>query len=233
MPLIRPRKDECAPIFATLIDAAQGARPRGALAACLCRADPRGERLVIAGVKPKRDVSQTTAGIRSVERALQSLGAAAAERWRWGAALVWRGGGARRLAAEGRQGRVEPPASIPDWLRQPAPIEARPPRPLAPSQIAEDRDAAPPPSAEMREAARRGTLLHACSSGCPGSQPIERHALALRWLERSAGVERAGERAEIADAACSIIADPALRRSVRRRIARPKRRSPRPCPTAG
>jgi ATP-dependent helicase/nuclease subunit A len=80
---------------------------------------------------------------------------------------------------------------------------------LAPSQIAEDRDAAPPPSPEMRQAARRGTLLHSLFERLPGVAPADRHSIALRWLER-AGVETQSSRLEIADAACSIIADPAF-----------------------
>jgi ATP-dependent helicase/nuclease subunit A len=77
---------------------------------------------------------------------------------------------------------------------------------LAPSQIAEDRDAAPPPGPEMREAARRGTLLHSLFERLPGVAADDRRSLALRWLER-AGVEEQARR-EIADAACSLIEDP-------------------------
>ena len=97
--------------------------------------------------------------------------------------------------------------AVPAWLRRPAPQESRPPRPLAPSQIVEDRDSSPPPSPEMREAARRGTLLHALFERLPGVGIEERRELALKWLER-AGI---GEEAihEIASAACSVIADPA------------------------
>ena len=60
----------------------------------------------------------------------------------------------------------------------------------------------------MREAARRGTLLHALFERLPEVADAERHGLALKWLER-AGVEE-GARQEIASAACSVIADPAF-----------------------
>jgi ATP-dependent helicase/nuclease subunit A len=85
-------------------------------------------------------------------------------------------------------------------------VEARPPRPLAPSQIAEDRDAAPPPSPELRAAARRGNLLHSLFERLPGVAPADRRSLALRWLER-AGVDEIS-RSEIAGSACSVIGDP-------------------------
>src|SRR5207253_900238 len=49
---------------------------------------------------------------------------------------------------------------VPEWARQPAPPEARPPRPLAPSAIAVDDESAAPPSEAMRAAALRGTWIH-------------------------------------------------------------------------
>ena len=64
----------------------------------------------------------------------------------------------------------------------------------------------PPPGPAMREAARRGTLLHTLFERLPGSDPATRHALALRWLER-AGVDPAAA-LEIAGAASAIIDDP-------------------------
>jgi ATP-dependent helicase/nuclease subunit A len=85
------------------------------------------------------------------------------------------------------------PLAIPEFLRKPAPIEARPPRPLAPSQIVEDSDVAPPPSPEMREAARRGSLLHSLFERLPGVDPSERMLLAIKWLQR-AGVKGSAQR---------------------------------------
>jgi ATP-dependent helicase/nuclease subunit A len=136
---------------------------------------------------------------------MQSLGAAPIEVEGWGSALVWEGEGRALLPRKAAKPALEPIA-IPDVLRRSAPIEARPPRPLAPSQIAEDRDAAPPPSPELRAAARRGTLLHSLFERLPGVDPPDRHSLALRWLERARVGE--AERVEIADAACGLIGDP-------------------------
>ncbi len=123
--------------------------------------------------------------------------------------LLWCGRRRNSAPAVTKSGKSPlEPIVVPDCLRQQAPPEARPPRPLAPSQIAEDRDSEPPPSPEMREAALRGTLLHALFERLPGVLATERHSLALRWLER-AGVEDKARR-EIAAAACSLIADPAF-----------------------
>jgi ATP-dependent helicase/nuclease subunit A len=74
--------------------------------------------------------------------------------------------------------------------------------------MVEDRDTAPPPTPQLREAARRGTLLHSLFERLPGVGATERLPLALKWLERM-GVEE-GSRLEIAEAACSLIADSAF-----------------------
>jgi ATP-dependent helicase/nuclease subunit A len=204
LPMIRPRKDECAPIFRALIDASKAADQEEHWRLAYVGLTRAAERLVIAGVKPKRDVPQTS-WHAAAGRAMQSLGAAEVELDGWGSALVWAAEGTTKAAARIGKPPLEPPA-LPDWVRQLAPPEARPPRPLAPSQIAEDHDVAPPPSPEMREAARRGTLLHSLFERLPGVEPSARLHLALRWLERI-GVEE-GARSEIAQAACSVIADP-------------------------
>ena len=90
---------------------------------------------------------------------------------------------------------------------EPAPPEARPPRPLAPSALAEDKEAAPPPSAAMKAAAERGTLIHALLERLPPVAAEQRHGAAVRWLEHSAGITGASERQEIADLVCRIITD--------------------------
>lgn len=206
IPMIRPRKDECAPVFRALIDGAKDADREEHWRLAYVGLTRAAERLVIAGVKPKREVSQDSWHTRST-RAMQELGAAAVEVEGWGSALVWEGEG-KALAPRKPLKPLLRPIAIPEILRQPAPVEARPPRPLAPSQIAEDRDAAPPPSAAMRAAARRGTLLHSLFERLPGVAPAERRSLALRWLERAGEDEDA--RVEIAEAACQIISDPGL-----------------------
>jgi len=207
IPIVRPRKDECAPIFRTLIDASKAADQEEHWRLAYVGLTRAAERLVIAGIKPKRDVVQAS-WHSAAARALQTLGAAPAEIEGWGAGLIWEGQGAAPISRKAGKPLLSPIA-LPDWIRQPAPVESRPPRPLAPSQIAEDRDAAPPPSPEMREAARRGTLLHSLFERLPGVAPANRQSIALRWLER-AGVEAESSRLEIAGAACSIIADPAF-----------------------
>ena len=206
IPVVRPRKEECAPIFRAILDAAKEADREEHWRLAYVGLTRAAERLVIAGVKPKRDVPRQS-WHAAAARAMQSLGAAPAEIEGWGPALVWEGSGTGPSKVKAGKAPLEPIA-VPDWLRHPAPVEARPPRPLAPSQIVEDRDVAPPPSPELREAARRGTLLHGLFERLPSVAEADRMTLALRWLER-AGVGADAAR-EIANAACSLIADPAF-----------------------
>lgn len=100
-------------------------------------------------------------------------------------------------------------AVLPEWLHAAAPVEARPPRPLAPSSLGPDNVPDPPPGPEMRRAAERGRRLHALFERLPDVASAERRDAALRWLEHGAGLADPGERSAIADAALAIIDDPA------------------------
>jgi ATP-dependent helicase/nuclease subunit A len=69
-----------------------------------------------------------------------------------------------------------------DWWRRPAPVEARPPRPLAPSALGPaDTLADPPPDAARLAAARRGTALHRLFEVVPGLAATVRADVARRW----------------------------------------------------
>ncbi|HET9398634.1 MAG TPA: double-strand break repair helicase AddA [Sphingomicrobium sp.] len=206
VPLIRPRKDECAPVFQILADAARDSDRQEHWRLAYVGLTRAAERLVVAGAKPKRAVAAGS-WHAATERAMRSLGAVTSETEIWGPALVWQAGHPPQVKGKGGKSELSPIA-IPDWLYQAAPVESRPPRPLAPSQIVEDRDAAPPPPPDMREAARRGTLLHSLFERLPGVTEADRGHLALKWLERMGVADNA--RQEIADAACSLIADPAF-----------------------
>src|SRR5260221_10233435 len=97
---------------------------------------------------------------------------------------------------------------VPDWAKRPAPPEARPPRPLAPSAIAADDEAAPPPSEAMRAAALRGTWIHQLLERLPTVESSARPPAADRWLARAAGVGDPAVRAEIVTQVCAILSDP-------------------------
>jgi ATP-dependent helicase/nuclease subunit A len=104
--------------------------------------------------------------------------------------------------------KAEPPTiAVPDWAKQVAPPEARPPRPLAPSAITVDDESAPPPSEAMRAAALRGTWIHQLLERLPAVEASARPAAADRWLESSAGVTDPSVRADIVAQVCGILSD--------------------------
>ncbi len=75
-----------------------------------------------------------------------------------------------------------PSAELPAWLFAPAPPEARPPRPLAPSQLDDADIGDRPASAVLRNAAERGKLIHGLIERVDGAHPESFEANARRWL---------------------------------------------------
>ena len=211
VPVIRPRKAERVTPFAELI-AAEEAREIEEhwrlLYVALTRAS---ERLVVAGLEPRtRDGARPeNCWHTRVERALLALGAEDLEDSDWGRVLRYRGAVPQGAVRPKPAPPDLPGPAVPDWATTAAPAEARPPRPLAPSAIAEDREAAPPPTAAQRDAARRGTLIHQLLERLADVASADRHATALRWLERSAGAADAAARQEIADTVCEVLSHPA------------------------
>jgi ATP-dependent helicase/nuclease subunit A len=211
-PLLRPKKEERGPPFEDRILAEEKRDLEEhwrLLYVALTRA---ADRLIVGGVapKPKKDGSEArpvNCWHVAVERAMESLGATQADYPKWGIGLVYGAPGASKPRR--KTPKVARPASaIPSWTSKPAPPEARPPRPLAPSSIAVDDDSAPPPSEAMRAAALRGTWIHQLLERLPTVEPAQRAAAADRWLERSAGVSEAAARTAIVEQVCGIIADP-------------------------
>ncbi|WP_033921252.1 double-strand break repair helicase AddA [Sphingomonas sp. 37zxx] len=99
---------------------------------------------------------------------------------------------------------AEASPALPDWARRPAPQEARPPRPLAPSAIGDDSVADPPPTPAMRAAAERGRLLHGLFERLPGVAAEARRSAGERWLARAG----ADDAASLVDAALAVIEHP-------------------------
>ncbi|MGK6320421.1 double-strand break repair helicase AddA [Sphingomonas sp. DT-204] len=208
LPIFRPRKEERpgSPLEPVLdrVDADELAEHWRLFYVAATRAE---EQLVVAGALSPRRKGQAPANswYAATARALDALGVAEAAGER-----VFDGIepqppiGDRGAAAES----VEVVAALPAWTRRPAPEEARPPRPLAPSAIGDDVVADPPPTSATRAAAERGRLLHALFERLPAVAPGGRAAAAERWLLRSGGVEDGAVRTEIARAALAVIDDP-------------------------
>jgi ATP-dependent helicase/nuclease subunit A len=205
VPVIRPRKaEQCSP-FAEVIARGEELDLQEHWRLLYVGMTRAIDRLVVAGLD-KGERVENCWHIR-VERALQSLGADLSDDQRWGTVLTYRD----KIAAVPAKAKVAQPAvpapGIPEWARSPAPPEARPPRPLAPSALAEDREAAPPPSPELKAAAERGTIIHALLERLPAVAPDERERAALQWLEGQAGIADERAREEIARTVCNLISD--------------------------
>ncbi|MEO5774270.1 MAG: double-strand break repair helicase AddA [Sphingomicrobium sp.] len=204
-PLLRPRKAERISPFAEIMDTDEERDLQEHWRLLYVGMTRAIERLVVAGLQPNGERVENCWHMR-VERALQSLGVRPEPDERWGEVLRYRGSVSQRPVQPKALPRGLDPIATPDWARRPAPVESRPPRPLAPSAMGEDNEAAAPPSEQMREAARRGTLIHRLFERLPDVETSNRREAAFRWLERQAGVSGATAEAIVAQV-CEILGD--------------------------
>lgn len=209
LPVFAPRKEERAGAIATALEAQQ-ARERAEhwrlFYVAMTRAE---ERLVLAGAlgRGKAEAPQDSWWNRAAA-AMESLG---------GTGTVEGGGSATLFIGRNPDPAVKPAkgvasaageaVTLPPWLRTAAPLEARPPRPLAPSALGTDDVARPPPTPDARGAAERGSALHALFERLPALPVDRRRGAALAWLERQ-GFDT-GDRVAIAERALAVIDDPA------------------------
>ncbi|HEX8223083.1 MAG TPA: double-strand break repair helicase AddA [Allosphingosinicella sp.] len=208
IPIFRPRRDELAePIASQLAALDQSEREEHwrLLYVALTRAE---ERLYIGGALGPADRKGPPASSwwTALDAALAGLGAEWDDDPHWGRSRRFGDPETFTKASARRAGR-DP--VLPDWLARPAPAEARPPRPLAPSALGDDDVADPPPSPALRSAAHRGRLLHQLFERLPDVPTEERAARADRWLLRSAGVEDEALRRTLVEDSCRLIGDPA------------------------
>ena len=209
VPVFRPRKAELTgslQVAADEADAKDMEEHWRLLYVALTRAE---EWLVIGGaLGPKaKGVAPENSWHSAVERAMATLDVTAEEN----GVLHWLGRSPMpAIEPQMRAAKVaEPTTPLPLWLTAPAPAEARPPRPLAPSSLGEDDEINPPPGPGMQRAAEQGRWLHALFERLPDIAPDVRRDAALRWLEHGAGVTDAEERESLADRALAVIDDPA------------------------
>ncbi len=100
-------------------------------------------------------------------------------------------------------------APLPDWLMQAPTAEPRPPRPLAPSRLADVEPADPPVrSQEALDARRRGTLIHALLERLPETPSMQRATAGHAWLERHASDLSEETRDDILAAAARVLEEP-------------------------
>jgi ATP-dependent helicase/nuclease subunit A len=214
LPLIRPGKGEASALVQEAMDKAGALDMQEhwrLLYVGLTRAE---EQLVVTGALGSRakGVAPEESWYQAVDRAMRRLGAASEPVEGWGDGQLWLGPPGLE-AATAQPSKAEEASdtqeALPVWLRAPAPQEARPPRPLAPSAPVEDDVPSPPPDAAMRQAAERGRLLHALFERLPDVALAERRAAADRWLSGAGGLADAGERAALIAHVEAVLDDPA------------------------
>ncbi|HLZ79822.1 MAG TPA: double-strand break repair helicase AddA [Sphingomonas sp.] len=209
VPIIRPRSHERFAPFDALIEAQEQREQQEHWRLLYVAATRAEEWLAVGGALGPiaKGVVPARSWYAALAAALDGLETREAEDPLWGTVRIHASGeGERGSAREARARATESPP--PGWLRAPAPEEARPPRPLAPSAIGNDTVANPPPNPAMRQAAERGRLLHALFERLPSLAPDRRETAAAHWLEYSAGVDDAAFRIALVADACSIIVDP-------------------------
>lgn len=168
------------------------------------------EILVIAGTTKEANASVKEGSWHSAaERVLIGLGSA----WedggaRWGQRLVHRVNGRKWDVRGKKQAAPAEAVVVPDWATRTAPEEARPPRPLAPSQLGDDDVATPPMGTDRSAAVSRGLLLHKLFERLPPVAPALRAKAAHRWLASQAPALPNDERAAMANEVLRILDDP-------------------------
>ncbi len=213
LPLFRPRNAERA-LVASLDASMEAADDKARkehwrlLYVAMTRAE---ERLVIAGSLGLRakGVVPSESWHAAVERAMMRLDVVKADDQHWGTVVRYGEVPAMHSLPKDDSPVDRPSLSArlrlterPAWLNQPAPQEARPPRPLAPSSIGQDDVANPPPSAAMAAAAERGRFLHALFERLPALMPAERRPAGAQWLAAE------GADVGLVDVALRVIDDP-------------------------
>ncbi|HTM95601.1 MAG TPA: UvrD-helicase domain-containing protein, partial [Croceibacterium sp.] len=125
----------------------------------------------------------------------------------WGERHEW---GALAPVVPGKEGdAADARPEVPAWACAPIGPEPRPPRPLAPSSAGEDLSPDPPlPSGALREAARRGVLVHKLLERLPELDSNQRAEMAGRWLSRHAPELLPEARTEIARSALDVLSEP-------------------------
>ncbi len=210
LPILPPRKAEKEGPIGDVAQAAaevERAEHWRLLYVALTRAE---EKLIVAGSLGPRAKGEVKpeSWFGAVDSAMATLGAEWQDDPLWGQARRWTG--TEQLAPA--KPRVEKSAPTithvePEWLRRPAPVEARPPRPLAPSAAIEDDMPYPPPTPAMRAAADRGRWLHALFERLPAVPSDRRRDAADRWLEQQ-GVSDPAQRQDVAQQALRVIEAP-------------------------
>ncbi|MEZ5708698.1 MAG: double-strand break repair helicase AddA [Blastomonas sp.] len=151
------------------------------------------ERLYIGGTLNRRQKEAPEKSWHALlDRSLEAMGCDWQEGQAMGSSRIHAEGDCRDTAAPDKSAepvRDAEHAQLPDWALAPAPVEARPSRPLAPSAPGEDDLPYPPKAAGGDDgAATRGTIMHSLFERLPDVPADRRHAAGMRWLAEQMGI---------------------------------------------
>jgi ATP-dependent helicase/nuclease subunit A len=213
LPLFRPKSEERSGSLKTSAEA-QDAKEREEhwrlLYVAMTRAQ---EHLFVGGMLKPRQIEKGVSDqtwYYQVDNALQAMGIAADEDGQRVYKVDALRGDIKSKALDPADAIEHYKGVLPAWAVDPARAEARPPKPLAPSAIIPVDDVPnPPPDAKMRQAARRGVLLHGLLERLPIVAPERRAQVADTWLLNSGGVIDDVQRREMVDAALRVLNNPA------------------------
>ncbi|WP_398456810.1 double-strand break repair helicase AddA [Sphingomonas albertensis] len=207
IPVFRPRSSERGGPLDAVVSAAEQRELEEHWRLFYVAATRAEERLVIAGALGPRakGVPPENSWYAASDRALTALEVPVGEGARTFAgvepqpAVIAKASASVEIAAN---------AQLPAWAHQPAPQEARPPRPLSPSALGDDAVSDPPPTPAMRVAAERGRLIHALLERLPAVAATDRATAADRWLAKAGGVDDPAARSEIVQSVVAVLDDP-------------------------
>nr|WP_121903796.1 double-strand break repair helicase AddA [Sphingomonas sp. PP-CE-3A-406] len=207
IPVFRPRSSERGGPLDAVVSAAEQRELEEHWRLFYVAATRAEERLVIAGALGPRakGVPPENSWYAASDRALTALEVPVGEGARTFAgvepqpAVIAKASASVEIAAN---------AQLPAWAHQPAPQEARPPRPLSPSALGDDAVSDPPPTPAMRVAAERGRLIHALFERLPAVAATDRATAADRWLAKAGGVDDPAARSEIVQSVVAVLDDP-------------------------
>lgn len=143
------------------------------------------ERLIMAGSLGAKKAAKPECWYAAVEQAMDTLGCTTVNDPKGRLVRIVKGQAGTSVAGDRKPQTASTGAAlpVPEWLSQPARPEARPPRPLAPSQL-DDSDVGDRPAEQvMRHAAERGKLVHGLIERIDADRLAHFAEDAARWLK--------------------------------------------------
>ena len=169
------------------------------------------EHLVIAGALGPRAKGKVPelSWYQAIDDTMNEIGCDWLESQVWNAERVFNGF-EKYDPAKTKSDKQLPAAPIedmPSWAKMVAPAEANPPRPLTPSHLHDDDVQDPPPTKTLKDAAKRGQILHSLFERLPSVPVDDRREAANNWLKSQHHMSEASQRDGIVTAAINVIED--------------------------